>query len=224
MTGLEPVTFAVTGRHCNQLYYTSFFIVLPTGIEPASLPWKGSILTIRWQEHMMKEHWERFRRNWTAKFNPKFKWAPCSRSNADPYYSSIIYRRILRKVCFGCKCRNQTYAFFLDWKCSISELIREVTFQFTTHNILFQITYNVNIQILFCQSRFCGMEDTRSPWGSVLQTVLPALGVIPNCADGELRYLDLELNRFLLCLWATSAYCAYGKTRTSNFTRIRRVL
>ena len=46
----------------------------------------------------------------------------------------------------------------------------------------------------------------------------------PNCADGELRYPDLELNRFLLCLWATSACCAYGKTRTSNFTRIRRVL
>lgn len=22
-TGLEPVTFAVTGRHCNQLYYAS---------------------------------------------------------------------------------------------------------------------------------------------------------------------------------------------------------
>ncbi len=96
----------------------------------------------------------------------------------------------------------------------------EVTLILTIHQLYWMYNFYFAIHL-------CRREDSNlwTPKRGDLQS--PAIATMRRrliCADGELRYLDLELNRFLLCPWATSACCAYGKTRTSNFTRIRRVL
>ena len=38
LTGLEPVTSCVTGKHSNQLNYRAMYIVTDTGIEPILHP------------------------------------------------------------------------------------------------------------------------------------------------------------------------------------------
>ena len=38
LTGLEPVTSCVTGKHSNQLNYRAIYIVTDTGIEPILHP------------------------------------------------------------------------------------------------------------------------------------------------------------------------------------------
>ena len=47
-------------------------------------------------------------------------------------------------------------------------------------------------------------------------TCLPIPPLGHCCADSELRYLDPEINSFVLCLWAKSAYCRECQIRTDD--------